>query len=338
MDGRINAIEKKIDTWVYDMLDDSLPKNKYIYNCNLAYIDLVIDQKVLFSPFEKHYLFSLSYNTHFAHLKLKEDLEFDYKFDRKMYAYAFNMILRGMQYSMLCDIFPLLHCGKATMRMVGNNISFDINAIPKKNYKYISDYSIRKSLSYTLQMANGKLEDNNDEDIAMKLSDMYMHFWNENMLYGDYEPYSRLDFSGISFFFVLASMRRFNKLYKKDFDIVSVDSQKMMILLSPNGVKELRSYVPGEDENLYNAALADHIYKPVGKELFPKLSVADAYLNMTSDGYLFANPLVILFNDSCETQFLNYLRKCDNPRFLRIKDKIKERVFLSNKIVTANRF
>jgi hypothetical protein len=326
MNQTIEEIEKAIDNWLYAALIPSTPRNKYIYHCNLAFIDLVIDQKILFTPFEKHYLFSLNYNTHIAHTKLKEETVFDYSFDKKMYAFALKMILKGMEYSMLCDIFPLLHSGKATMQTVGNDIYFDIKDLPKKNYKYISDYSIRKALSYTLQMVNGKMQSSDDEEIAMKLSDLYMHFWNENMIYEDYEPYSRLDYAGISFFFILASMRRFNKLYKKDFDIVSLDSQKMMILLSPKGVEELRKYVPGDDELLYEAALEDHIYKPIGHGTFPKLSVADASLNKTRDGYIFANPLVILFNDSCETQFLNYLRKGDNPRYLRIKDKIKERV------------
>ena len=35
--------------------------------------------------------------------------------------------------------------------------------------------------------------------------------------------------------------------------------------------------------------------------------------------------MVILFNNSLDTQFLNYLRRHDNSRFLKIKDKIKER-------------
>jgi hypothetical protein len=326
MNETVENIESAIDKWLYDALNPSIPRNKYIYHCNLAFIDLAIDQKILFSPFEKHYLFSLNYNTHIAHLKLKEELEFDCRFDNKVYAIAFNMILRGMQYSMLCDIFPLLHSGKASMHVLGKDISFTIKDLPKKNYKYISDYSIRKSLSYTLQMANGIMQDRDNDDIAMKLSDLYMHFWNENMIYGDYEPYTQLDYVGISFFFVVAAMRRFDKLYKKDFDIVSLDSQKMMIILSSKGVAELRNYVPGENGDLFRAALEDHIYNPIEHGIFPKLSVSDAPLNRTSDGYIFANPLVILFNDSCETQFLNYLRKCDNPRYLRIKDKIKERV------------
>ena len=216
--------------------------------------------------------------------------------------------------------------GSRLIEMSKGSISFKLNNIPKKNFKYISDHSMRKTLSYMLQMANGKLENCDDEEIAMKLSEIYMHFWNENMVYEDYEPYSRLDWGGIGYFFIIASMRRFNKLYKKDFDIESVDSQKMMILLSPNGVENLREYIPTKDEDLYKMALEDNIYSPIEDSDFPKLNISEAPLNMTKDGYIFVNPLVMLFNDSMETRFLNYLRKCDNKRYLRIKDKIKERV------------
>lgn len=323
----IDDIEEKIDKWIYDNLDVDIPRNKYIYHCNLAYIDIMVDQKMMFTPYEHHFLFSLNYNIHIAYLKLKEEDVFDYTFDYDLYPTAFYMIVLGMQYSMLCDIFPMLHSGKAKMDISGNEVYFKVAELPKKHYKFINDYSMRKCLSYTLQMANGKMQEKHmeDEDIAMKLSDLYMHFWNENMEYSDYEPYTRMDWGGVSFFFIVAAMRRFNKLYKKDFDIVSLDSQKMMILISPEGVSRIRGFVPSENDDLYQQALKDHIYKPKGKGLYPKANIADAPLIMTKDGYIFANSLVILFNDSLETQFLNYLRRCDNKRYLRVKDKIKER-------------
>ncbi|MFL8798378.1 MULTISPECIES: hypothetical protein [Clostridioides] len=326
MNEKIYKIEDDIDKWLIDELDKSIPRNKYIYHCNLAFIDIIVDQKVLFTPFEKHYLFSLTYNTNIAHRKLQEEEDFDYMFDEKLYILSFNRIILGFYYSILCDIFPLLHSKKGIMEIKDRNISFKLNNIPKKNFKYINDYSIRKTLSYTLQIANKKLENCDDEEIAIKLSELYMNFWSENMVYEDYEPYSRLDWSGIGFFFIVASMRRFNKLYKEDFDIVSVGSHKMMIILSPNGVKKLREYVPATNEELYKLALEDNIYKPIEDGYFPKLNISEAPLNMTKDGYIFVNPLVMLFNDSMETRFLNYLRKCDNKRYLRIKDKIKERV------------
>lgn len=48
-------------------------------------------------------------------------------------------------------------------------------------------------------------------------------------------------------------------------------------------------------------------------------------MRKTNNGCSFTNPLVILFNNSLDTKFLNYLRRHDNSRFLIIKDKIKER-------------
>lgn len=327
LDEKIDTIENDIDRWIYDKLNSNIPRNKYIYHCNLAYIDIMVDQKMLFTPFEQHYLFSLNYNIHIAYKKLNEEDEFDYRFDYALYPLAYQMIIMGMYYSMLCDVFPLLHSDRAVMEQHGKDIFFKLDVLPKKHYKYISDFSTRKCLSYTLQMANGQLQKKGtgDEDIALKLADLYMHFWSENMQYDDYEPYTRMDWGGISYFFIVAAMRRFNKLYKKDFDIVSLDSQKMMILMSPNGVSEMRGFVPTENDELYRQALEDHIYKPQGKGLYPKAHIADAPLIRTKDGYIFANSLVILFNDSSETQFLNYLRRCDNKRYLRIKDKIKER-------------
>ena len=42
MDDRVSLVEDQIDNWLYERLDASLPRNKYIYHCNLAYIDLVL--------------------------------------------------------------------------------------------------------------------------------------------------------------------------------------------------------------------------------------------------------------------------------------------------------
>ncbi len=328
LNDEVQKIEEDIDVHLTELLDDKIPMNKFIYHCNLVHIDLAIDHGVLFSVMEKHYLFSLKYNTYIAHKTLTEEDFFDYRFDEEVYTHAMEMFLKGVQYSILCDHFPLVHSNKAKMyKDKKGKICFKIKEIPRKNYKFFSDYTIKKALSYTLQMANGVLENDNfdDEEIALKLSSIYMEFWNENMLYEDFEPYSRVDWGGIAFFFVMASMRRFSKVYKNDFDIVKTDSQKMMILLSSKGVKGLREYVPDCTDELYNKALEDNIYKPLGRGFFPKLCISDAPLNVTKDGFIFTNPLVILFSNSCETRYLNYLRKTDKKRYSRTKDRIKER-------------
>ena len=89
MEERISIIEDEIDRWIYDKLDSNIPRNKYIYHCNLAYIDIMIDQKMLFTPYEHHLLFSLNYNVHIAYNKLEEEDTFDYTFDFNLYPIAF---------------------------------------------------------------------------------------------------------------------------------------------------------------------------------------------------------------------------------------------------------
>lgn len=323
MEKNFIEIEKIVDNWIYDMLDSEVPRNKYIYHCNLAYIDLVINTKNLFSPIGKDFLFSLNYNTFIAHKKLKEESIFDYKFDNTIYGLAYRMIIYGVQYSMLCNIFPMLHSKKAFIKISNNKILFEIGEIPKKNYKYFNDYFIQLALKYNLQILNEKLQSEYDENSVIKLANAYVSFFSENMDYYDFEPYTRACYGGISFYFIVAAMRRYCKLYKKN---VNIDSQEMMILLSPSGKNKMRELVLGKDDPFYEKAFEDHIYKPIGENTFPKLSISDAILNRTSDGYIFANPLVILSNTSYQTQFLNYLRRCDNSRYLKIKDKIKEKV------------
>lgn len=327
MNDIIHKIEEKIDSWLIENLDKTIPRNRYIYHCNLAYIDLVIGTGILFTPFEKHYMFSLTYNTYIAHKELKEEEHFNYIRDEKLYNYACKVILQGVSYSFLCDIFPLLHSKKGNMYVENKNIHFKLDSIPKKNMKYLVDNERRKVLSYLLQMLNGKYEKNKDADekIVEKLTNEYIDFWNENMNYDDYEPYTEMEYGGLDYFFVNASMRRFNKLYKCDFKVLELGSPKMMIMFSPNGVNDIRKTNPSTNDELYKLAFDDNVYKPIGNNNFPKLNLSEAPLNKTKDGYIFANPLMVLFNDSIETKFLNYLRKADNQRYLRVKDKIKER-------------
>ncbi len=44
----------------------------------------------------------------------------------------YNMIIRGMHYSLLCDIFPLLHSKKAFIKIRGKNIAFEIKKCLKR--------------------------------------------------------------------------------------------------------------------------------------------------------------------------------------------------------------
>ena len=114
-------------------------------------------------------------------------------------------------------------------------------------------------------------------------------------------------------------------LYDNDFDIKRLRLSQIQILFSKEGTKKIKSFIPTENDEYYQAALEDCVYKPLGKGDFPKANIADAPIIRTNNGCTFTNPLVILFNNSLDTQFLNYLRRHDNSRFLIIKDRIKER-------------
>ncbi|MBW7476292.1 hypothetical protein K0T92_16285 [Paenibacillus oenotherae] len=323
------SIEDEVDLHLYELLDESIPRYKFIYHMNLVYIDYVIDKNLWFSTSEKHFLFSLSYSTFLAYKKLIEEDVFEYKFDKDLYKYCYHFFMKGMQYSLLCEEFPGVYSEvkKVNFDDQRRTISFnEVREIPRKFNEFISKYTIRKALSYTLQMASGQLSDKDDEEAAVELSKLYFHFWSENMLYEDFEPYSRLDWGGIENFFILAAMRRFIKLYRADFNIEKFGSHKMMIIISPKGKERIKEFTLTKDQEIIDKVLEDFIYKPLGKNLFPKSSVSDAPLIITKDGYIIVNPLVLLNNDSGETRYLNYLRKYDNNRHQRIKDKLKERV------------
>lgn len=320
-------IENNIDNWMYDTLDKTIPRYKYIYHCNLAYIDILIGKKIIFSMQEKHFIFSLSYNTHIAYKKLKEEDTFDRRFDENLYKYCYIMLLKGMEYSVICDIFPMVHSEKAKLVIdkLSGKIKVIENYIPRKSHDFINKYSMRKTLSYILQIALGKMNNMLDEDKAMELSKIYSKFWNENLLYEDFQLYSRIDWGGVNFFFTLAAMRRFIKIYEYDFDIKEINLSSLMITCSPNGVNRIAEYIESQDVESLKKILGDFVYKPLGKGLYPKLSIEDAPLIKTKDGYIFTNPLLLLYNNSNETRLLNYLRKFDNARYLKLKDKVKER-------------
>lgn len=323
------TIEDEVDLHLYELLDESIPRYKFIYHMNLVYIDYVIDKNLWFSSSEKHFLFSLSYSTFLAYKKLIEEDVFEYNLDKELYKYCYHLFVKSMQYSLLCEEFPGVYSEikKVNFDDQRRTISFNEERdIPRKLYEFISKYTIRKALSYTLQMASGRLSDKEDEEAAIELTKLYFHFWSENMLFEDFEPYSRLDWGGIENFFTLAAMRRFIKLYRADFNIEKFGSHKMMILISPNGKEKIKEFTLTKDQEIIDKVLEDFTYKPLGKGLFPKSSISDAPFIQTKDGYIIVNPLVLLNNDSGETRFLNYLRKYDNKRHQRIKDKLKERV------------
>lgn len=328
MEKTFQEIENDIDQWLPKKLNKKIPRYKYIYHCQCAFLDLMIDKKLLFSSaesIETQCIFALNYNIHLAYRYLKEDDAFEYDFDGNLYLYATKMLLEGLVYAKLCDIFPKLYSGKASMRQNGKHISFIYKNIPREKNRLMDYYLFRKPLSYLLQNACGITEKMDETQRQIFLSDLYKHYWGENLWNNDYEPYTAMEGGGIRDFFSITALKRFILLYDNDFDIKRLRLSQIQILFSKEGTQKIRSFIPTENEEYYQAAFEDCVYKPLGKGDFPKANIADAPIIKTNNGCSFTNPLVILFNNSLDTQFLNYLRRHDNSRFLIIKDKIKER-------------
>lgn len=325
---QIIQIEDEVDKFLYNKLDENIPRYKYIYHMNLVYIDYVITNQLWFSQVEKHLVYSLSYNTFLAYKKLKEEEITDFNFDHSLYLVCFEHLIFGMEYSMLCEVFPAIRSNKARMYIneEAKKITVQQDNLPRGQYEFFSKYIMKKSLSYTLQMTAGMLEKMPLEEAAWNLTKGYLCFWNENMMYDDFEPYSRQDWGGVSLFFTSAAMRRFISLYREDFNLNKIGSEKVMVVLSPYGRDRLLEYTISQDKEMVDKVLNDLIYKPIGNGLFPKSHLSDSPVICTKDGHLLLNPLVLLSNDSSETMLLNNLRKNDKARYLRIKDKLKERV------------
>ena len=328
MENTLEKIENDIDQWLPNKLDKSIPRYKYIYHCQCAFLDMMIDKKLFFSSaesLETQCIFALNYNIHLAYRYLKEDEAFEYTFDRYLYLYATKMIWEGLIYAELCDIFPKLHSGNASMVQNGKHISFVYKDIPREKNRLMDYFLFRKPLSYLLQYACGISKKMKDFDRQLFLSDLYNNYWGENLWNNDYEPYTAIEGGGIRDYISFAAMKRFMLLYDNDFDIKRLRLSQVLILFSKNGTEGIRSFIPSNNDDYYKMAFEDCVYKPLGKGDFPKANIADAPIIRTNSGCSFINPLVFLFNNSLDTQFLNYLRRHDKSRFLIIKDKIKER-------------
>ncbi|WP_337983464.1 hypothetical protein [Lysinibacillus sp. C5.1] len=330
INDRIFQIEEEVDKYLFNFIDGEIPRYKYIYHINLVYIDYVIENKLWFSQMEKHLLFSLNYNIYLAYCKLEEEDVFSFNFDSELYLKCYRNLIIGMEYSMLCDVFQLIRSGKIKHTIDEKNriVRLEYESFPRDKHEFLTIYLMKKSLSYTLQTTAGMLENEEQEDAASKLANGYLNFWNENLVGGDFEPYSMMEWGAVNYFFVLASMRRFVKLYRNDFNLDIVASNQVMVkITSANKIYDfLCDGTLPIDRTRLELVMNDLIYKPVGNELFPKSSFADAPIIKTKDGILFLNPIVLLSNVSNETMYLNNLRKTDTARYMRIKDKIKERI------------
>lgn len=322
-------LEKEVDNVMPNIFKKcNIPRYKYIYQCNCAYVDLLVETGTLLCPSastEQRFLFSLNYNIHLAYRYLKEEETFSYEQDDVVYSFAYKMLFEGYKYAALCEEFPELYSNRRKLEKKNGKFYFDGEKSVREKGRQFDYYMLRKPLNYLLQNWCGISYKMQEDMRAFFMLEMFNSYWGENIGIQDYEPYTAIEGGGLRSFIYMTALKRFCRLYDADFVVRSLRWTELLILFSPEGTKGLRSMIPTTNDEYYSQAFEDCIYKPIGKGDFPKANLADAPLIRTKDGYVFANPWVILFNNSLDTQFLNYLRRHDNKRFLVVKDKIKER-------------
>ena len=323
-----NELEKLVDNWIPKLLDKKLPRYSFIFHCNCAYVDIAVATGCFFSSsesLERHLVFALNYLTHLAYKYLQEEDVFIYKVDDQIYKYVFRLLMEAYTYAELCDIFPKAHNDKASFSKEGNLIIVNEKELCREKMQQFEYYLLRKPLHYILQYGCGKTTKANISQRQMAIFELFKSYWSENIWNIDFEPYSAMEGGGIRDYLMITAAKRYILLYDADFKTYNLRWTELLICFSSEGASQIRNMIPTDNDEYYQQAIEDCIYKPLGKGDYPKANLADAPIIRTKDGCMFINPFLLLFNNSIDTQFLNYLRRHDNRRFLKIKDKIKER-------------
>lgn len=89
-----NELEKLVDAWIPQLLNKEIPRYSFIFHCNCAYVDAVIETGSFFSSSEsteRHLVFALNYLTHLAYKYLQEEDIFIYEVDNLLYGYAYSL-------------------------------------------------------------------------------------------------------------------------------------------------------------------------------------------------------------------------------------------------------
>lgn len=334
-------LEKLVDDWIPNLLNKRIPRYSFIFHCNCAYVDAIIETGCFFSAsesLERHMVFALNYLTHLAYKYLPEEDVFIYEVDESIYEYTYRLLMEAYKYAQLCDIFPKTYNSKASFTKRDDLIIVNEEELYRESMHQCEYYLLRKPLHYILQYGCGKTTKVDATRREMAIFDLFDSYWSENILNVDFEPYSAIEGAGLRDLLMLAAVKRYILLYDADFKVRKLRWTQLLICFSNKGASQIRTMIPTDNDEFYEQAIEDCIYKPLGKGTYPKANLADAPIIKTKDGCMFANPFLLLFNNSIDTQFLNYLRRHDNERFLKIKDKIKERcipeveLFLDRKI------
>lgn len=323
-----NELEKVVDDWIPNLLNKEIPRYSFIFHCNCAYVDAAIETGCFFSSsesLERYLVFALNYLTHLAYKYLQEEEVFLYEVDDSIYEYTYRLLMEAYTYAELCDIFPKVHNRKASFSKEGDLIIVNEEELCRESMQQYEYYLLRKPLHYILQYGCGRTAKTELTKRQMAIFELYKSYWSENIWNDDFEPYSAMEGGGIRDYLMITAAKRYLFLYDADFMVRKLRWTQLLICFSSVGASQIRTMIPTDNDEFYQQAIEDCIYKPLGKGDYPKANLADAPIIRTKDGCMFINPFILLFNNSVDTQFLNYLRRHDNERFLQIKDKIKER-------------
>lgn len=323
-----NELEKMVDNWIPELLKMEIPRYSFIFHCNCAYVDAAIETGCFFSSSEsseRYLVFALNYLTHLAYKYLQEEDVFLYEVNYLVYEYTYKLLMEAYKYAELCDIFPKAHNSKASFSKEGDLVIVNEEELCRESMQQYEYYLLRKPLHYILQYGCGRTAKADIEKRQMAIFELFSSYWNENVWNVDFEPYSAMEGGGLRSYLMMTAVKRYILLYDADFKVRKLRWTRLMICFSCKGASQIRTMIPTDNDEFYQQALEDCIYKPLGKGNYPKANLADAPIIRTKDGCMFVNPFILLFNNSVDTQFLNYLRRHDNKRFLHIKDKIKER-------------
>lgn len=323
-----NELEKMVDDWIPELLNKEIPRYSFIFHCNCAYVDAAIETGCFFSSSEsseRYLVFALNYLTHLAYKYLQEEDVFSYQVDDLIYEYTYRLLMEAYKYAELCDIFPKVHNSKASFSKEGDLIIVNEEELCRENMQQYEYYLLRKPLHYILQYGCGRTANVEMAKRQMAIFELFKSYWSENIWNDDFEPYSAMEGGGIRDYLMITAAKRYIFLYDADFMVRKLRWTQLLICFSSEGASQIRTMIPTDNDEFYQQAIEDCIYKPLGKGDYPKANLADAPIIRTKEGCMFINPFLLLFNNSVDTQFLNYLRRHDNKRFLKIKDKIKER-------------
>lgn len=323
-----DVLENLVDNWIPELLIKEIPRYSFIFHCNCAYVDAAIETGCFFSSSEyseRYLVFALNYLTHLAYKYLQEEDVFLYEVNDLIYEYTYRLLMEAYTYAELCDIFPKSHNCKASFSKEGNLIIVNEEELCREGMQQYEYYLLRKPLHYILQYGCGRTAKADITKRQMAIFELYDSYWGENIWNVDFEPYSAIEGGGIRDYLMITAAKRYILLYDADFKVRKLRWTELLICFSSKGASQIRTMIPTDNDEFYQQAIEDCIYKPLGKDNYPKANLADAPIIRTKDGCMFTNPFLLLFNNSVDTQFLNYLRRHDNKRFLHIKDKIKER-------------